>query len=176
MNCFARKSRRDTATSRSRLFYPGLPCGAGPRPAAASQAAHASRRGFLLSGFAFFALAHSSPVSDTLDLLATDLSQGQVVAFLSHFDRGMPGYARFRDLIRALTNQTEVGSSIEITSDTGDDRRRDLELNWILEITRTSPGTRTEHRQGKVRCTFEHRGRSWIITAIDPIDFFAPPR
>jgi hypothetical protein len=108
--------------------------------------------------------------------MATDLSQGEATAFLSHFDRNMPGYARFRQLIRALTDQTEVGSSIEIASDSGDDHRRELELDWILEITSKGVGAFTERRQGKVRCTFEHRGKNWVVTALDPIDFFAPPQ
>ncbi len=101
--------------------------------------------------------------------MATDLSQGEVAAFLSHFDRNMPGYARLRELIRALTDQTEVGNSIEIASDTGDDRRRALELDWTLEMG-------SERRRAKVRCTFERRGKSWLITALDPIDFFQPAR
>lgn len=99
--------------------------------------------------------------------MATDLSQGEVAAFLSHFDRNMPGYARLRELIRALTDQSEVGNSIEIASDKGDDRRRNLELDWTLELG-------SDRRRGKLHCTFERRGKNWIVTALDPIDFFAP--
>jgi hypothetical protein len=125
-----------------------------------------------LAGFAVFAMlaagAQPSPVADVVASLAADLSQGDAFAFLSHFDQKMTGYARLSGMIQALTAQGDVGSSIEITEDTGDDRHRRLALDWILELA-------GERRRGTVRCTFEHRGKRWIITALEPVEFFAPP-
>ena len=123
-----------------------------------------------LAGFAvvamFAAASEPSPVADVVAEFATDLSQGDAPAFLSHFDRNMTGYARLSGLIQALAAQGDVGSSVEITEDAGDDRRRKLALDWILELA-------GDRRRQTVRCTFEHRGKRWKVTAIEPVEFFA---
>ncbi len=84
----------------------------------------------------------------------------------------MPGYAKLRDLVNALLAQGDVGSSIEILRQSGDDRRRDLDLDWILEFTRND--LPTEHRHASLKCALEREGKSWKIVSLDPIDFFRP--
>jgi hypothetical protein len=86
--------------------------------------------------------------------------------FLDRFDRAMPEYAAFRGNIEALTGRAEVGSAIEIVSDSGDQQRRVLELDWVLEIQDQAP------RRQVVKCTIEKRGKTWKFTAVEPIDFF----
>ena len=86
--------------------------------------------------------------------------------FLDHFDNSMPGYAALRDEVEALVTRAEVGSSIEILSDRGDEHKRALELDWILEIEDQTP------RRKIVKCTIEREKKEWKITALEPVDFF----
>jgi hypothetical protein len=133
----------------------------------------------LVSALLFAAFAHAGDTETPADLvarLATDLSQGGAAAFLANFDKQMPGYARFSELIRALSEQAEIGCSIEILKDTGDARRRNVELDWILELTGPQPDSPVARREQTVRCTLELQGKHWVVTSIEPIEFFAPPR
>lgn len=86
----------------------------------------------------------------------------------------MPGYDRLADYARALCDQDDVASSIDISKETGDDRRRELVLDWTLQLSGKTD-SRVEQRERSVRCTFEHRKKRWLVTAFDPIDFLAPP-
>jgi hypothetical protein len=115
-------------------------------------------------------------VSDLFAAIATDLSQSDSSAFMSHFDSNMPGYDRLYQFISALCNQDDVGSAIDILKETGDDRQRAVELDWTLEIDVGKQAyARVEHRQEKVKCKLERRGKHWVVTALDPIAFFTPP-
>jgi hypothetical protein len=86
--------------------------------------------------------------------------------FLDHFERTMPGYATLRGYVEALVARAEVGSAIEIVSDSGDERKRVLELDWVLEVQDQRP------RRHVLKCTIEKRGKSWKFTSLDPVDFF----
>ena len=111
----------------------------------------------------------AQPPKDVLDLfrdMAEALSANEPGDFLDHFDRKMPGYAMLRDEVRALLDQSEVGSSIEIVTDEGNDRQRTLQLDWLLQIDRESP------RRQIVKCRIERQGRRWKIVSLDPIEFF----
>ena len=117
------------------------------------------------------------PVRELFAEIATDLSQSDSSAFISHFDSKMSGYDRLYELIRALCNQDDVGSAIDILKDAGDDHQRAVELDWTLEI---SVGKETdspvERRQEKVHCKLERHKKRWVVTALEPIAFFAPPK
>lgn len=86
--------------------------------------------------------------------------------FLDRFDSAMPGFATLRDEVEELVARAEVGSAIEIATETGDENRRVLELDWVLEIQDKPP------RRKVVQCTVEKRGKDWKITSLEPIDFF----
>lgn len=136
-----------------------------------------SRRSVLAAGAALqlLAQAQAPPGAEIATDLAAALSRGDAIGFLSRFDRSMPGYARFRDLIEALLNQNEVGSSVEVLKDEGGGDRRTLELDWILEIAGKQPDSPGGRRHETVHCTLERKGRRWLITSIEPASFFAPP-
>jgi hypothetical protein len=87
-------------------------------------------------------------------------------AFLEKFDPAMPGFAALRDQIDALVARAEVGTAIEVVTDEGDDHKRELQLDWVLEITDQRP------RRQIVKCTIERVKGAWKFTALDPIDFF----
>lgn len=86
--------------------------------------------------------------------------------FLDRFDPSMPGYAELRDDVEALVAVARVGSAIEIIVDDGDDRKRSLELDWVLEVEDRQP------RRQVLKCTIERRGKKWAITSLEPLDFF----
>jgi hypothetical protein len=86
--------------------------------------------------------------------------------FLDHFDRSMPGFATLRDEVEALVARAEVGSTIDVVSDSGDNHRRRIELDWVLEIQDQAP------RRKVIKCTIEKRGKSWKFTSLEPLDFF----
>ncbi len=86
--------------------------------------------------------------------------------FLDRFDRQMPQYAAMRANIEELVARAEIGSAIEIVSDSGDDRRRVMELDWILEIQDKAP------RRQVLKCTIEKLGKNWKFVALEPVDFF----
>jgi hypothetical protein len=65
-----------------------------------------------------------------------------------------------------LAGRAEVGSAIEIVSDSGDEHRRALELDWVLEIQDQRP------RRQVLKCTIEKHGRNWKFTSLEPVEFF----
>src|SRR5579864_4545861 len=86
--------------------------------------------------------------------------------FLEHFDSGMPKYAELRDEIETLVERAEVASAIEIVSDEGDGSKRQLELDWFLEVQDQRP------RRAILKVTIEKRKKAWKITWLEPVEFF----
>ncbi len=120
--------------------------------------------------------AWAEPPADALDFLssaASALVDDDPAAFLDHFDRNMPEYATLREEIEGLLAAYDVGSTIEVVSDEGDDKKRSLALDWLLLTNEkaASHGDRATRRR-IVKCSIERRGKKWKITSLDPIDFF----
>jgi hypothetical protein len=91
-------------------------------------------------------------------------------AFLDQFDPKMPKYEKLRDEIQELFGMAqEIGSTIDVISDEGDDQKRMLELDWLLKIDNAEP------RRQIVKCQVEKQGKKWRITALDPVEFFRGP-
>ena len=138
-----------------------------------------TRRALLLAPLLLPLAAGSAadPAQEVVDLItsaAASLSAGNAAAFLAAFDRAMPGYETLRANITALERQAEVQSSIDLVENEGDDRRRSLELDWILRIRREQEAT-PGRRQQRVKCRVEKSGKKWRIIALEPLEFFAPP-
>jgi hypothetical protein len=88
-------------------------------------------------------------------------------AFLDQFDRKMPQYEKLRDEIRELFGLAqEIGSTVDVISDEGDDDQRTLELDWLLRIDTGEP------RRQIVKCRVEKQGKKWKITGLEPVEFF----
>jgi hypothetical protein len=88
-------------------------------------------------------------------------------AFLDQFDRQMPQYEKLRDEIQELFGLTqEIGSTIDVITDEGDDSKRTLQLDWLLKIDIDEP------RRQIVKCQVEKQGKKWKITALEPVEFF----
>ena len=99
-------------------------------------------------------------VSEALANLDTD-------AFLDQFDRQMPEYDKLRDEIRDLVGTAqEIGSTIDVITDEGDEQKRTLELDWLLKIDNQEP------RRRVVKCRVEKQGKKWRITTLEPLELF----
>ena len=118
-------------------------------------------------------LAWEDPPKDVIEFfrsvaaaLGDAHEDGNAGAFLDHFDKSMPGYVEFADRIESMTGAGDVSTSIDFVNIDGDDRKRTIELDWLLQCE----GERA--RRALITCTVEKRGKSWKITAIAPIAFF----
>jgi hypothetical protein len=123
------------------------------------------------------AWAADSPAQQVLDLfteLASSLASGDSAAFLAKFDRKMPGYEKLRENITALTKQADVTSYVDLAKNEGDGQKREVEVNWKMQIRRGQDATSGPPREQTLRCTVEKQGQSWKVIALTPIDFFAP--
>jgi hypothetical protein len=90
--------------------------------------------------------------------------------FLDQFDKKMPQYEKLRDQIQDLFGMAqEIGSTIDVITDQGDERKRMLELDWLLKIDNAEP------RRQIVKCQVEKQGKKWKITALEPVEFFRGP-
>lgn len=88
-------------------------------------------------------------------------------AFLDQFDRKMPEYDKLRDEIQELLGMAqEIGSTVDVITDEGDDQKQTLELDWLLKIDNDEP------RRQIVKCQVEKQEKKWKITALEPVGFF----
>jgi len=114
-------------------------------------------------------LAALKAVADATAALVNDDAQG----FLDQFDRNMPAYPTLRTEVEGLLNANSVGSTVDVITNDGDDRKRTLELDWVLVLSEKSSTSRgSETRRGIVKCQIEHTGKTWKITALEPVEFF----
>ena len=136
-----------------------------------------TRRALLLVPLAARLRADSAQqVWDLVTSMAAALSAGDASAFLRAFDAAMPGYEALRAGVTALLREAEVQSSIELVEEEGDDRSRAVELDWLVHIVSRQDGAVAERRRERVKCRVEKSGKKWRIAALEPLEFFAPPR
>ncbi|HTM47091.1 MAG TPA: hypothetical protein VL285_00315 [Bryobacteraceae bacterium] len=133
------------------------------------------RRSFLLLTAATAWADVEQELSDLVAAMASGLSEGNAAAFLKTVDASLPGYESFAANVRGLVAQNALSSSIEIVKQDGDNRGRNLELDWLLEITGTDGSRNFVRRQDTVKVRLERRKGRWRVTAIEPRGFFAPP-
>ena len=121
-------------------------------------------------------LGWAEPAADVLDLFreaAEALANDDANAFLAKFDRNMAGYAALRDEVVGLLAAHDVGSTIEVVNDEGDNQKRSLDLDWLLVIgEKNSDSGKKETRRQVLKCRIERQGKQWKITALEPVDFF----
>jgi len=95
---------------------------------------------------------------------------------LAAFDPKMPGYDQLRANVDALVQQGDVVSSAELVGSEGDDRRRSLELDWVLSVAHPDTAIILFRRHERVKCQVERQGKGWRIVALEPIEFLAPEK
>jgi hypothetical protein len=107
--------------------------------------------------------------------MASALSDANPGEFLRAIDPSMPGYEGFAANIRALATENAVSSSLEITSQKGDERTQEVELQWLLEIKGIGQSSVALQREGLVKCKLERRKKKWRIVSLEPLNFFNAP-
>lgn len=113
-------------------------------------------------------------VTDLIARAAGALSDSNVPAFMKGIDKAMPDYGKIETQVTALLDQATVGSSVTVRSDKGDDHKRDLELDWFLEIKSREPEGPLVRRHEIIQCEVARRDGKWKIAKIAPLSFFAP--
>lgn len=103
-------------------------------------------------------------------------NRGGAGPFLSFFDPRMPGYETLRANVAALIDQADLQSTLDPVDNDGDDRARNLSVDWQLRLTDPATGVTATRRQEIVKCRVEKQGRKWRIVSLEPLSFFAPPR
>ena len=118
-------------------------------------------------------VAFEDPPKDVIDFFRSAAAafgeahnDGNARAFLEHFDKSMPGYAEFSDQIEAMVGAGDVSTTIDFVNQQGDEKKRTLDLDWLLQFEGERP------KRAVVKCTIEKRGKKWKITSIAPVDFF----
>jgi len=122
------------------------------------------------------AIAIADTAADVLNVFtsaAEGLINDDAASFLDRFDRNMPGYAALQNNVEGLLAAYDVGATIEEITDEGDDRKRTVELDWLLILKQKgATNSPQQTRRQVVKCTVERRGKQWKITALEPVDFF----
>ena len=108
--------------------------------------------------------------------MAAALGAVNVPQFMDAFDKDMPGYAKLKRNVAALTNQAEVSSSIEPLTDQGDDSKRSVELDWYLQVRSLLPDGPVVNRRQVIHCELRKEKKHWKIVALRPMEFFAPAK
>jgi hypothetical protein len=136
-----------------------------------------SRRALLFGAAATLARA-ADPAQDAWEFvtgLAAALERSNASDFLRACDPAMPSYADLRANVAALVAQADAESAIDPVRNEGDDRSRNLEVDWSLHLTARSELLRATDRRSNVKLRIEKRGRVWKAVAIEPVAFFRPP-
>ena len=124
----------------------------------------------------FTSHAFAEPPGDVRNFFRTAaeaLVNDDASEFLGKFDRSLPQYATLRSEIEGLLAAYDVGSSIEVVKDEGDNRKRTLELDWLLvTVEKTANHGSGLSRRQIVKCRIERRGKQWKITGFEPVEFF----
>jgi hypothetical protein len=135
-----------------------------------------TRRVFLTAAGAWPLLADAKQeIFDLFTSMASGLSEGNAGQFLRAFDPSMKGYSEFARNVRALLEQWDVLSAVDVTTESGDEARREVTLDWMLQISNKQDTLRIERRQETVKCQLAKKGK-WRIVALDPMILFDPPK
>lgn len=123
--------------------------------------------------------ARADTHADVVELfaqIASALSDDNAPGFLKGFDAKMPDYDRLKTQITAMLQNGEVANSVEPLSDEGDESRRNVDLDWYLEIrSRTAAGPLVRRRE-EIHCQIAKEGKHWRIVSVKPVTFFDAPQ
>src|SRR5438128_591817 len=110
---------------------------------------------------------------EVITTLAAALGRGDAGEFLSACDSAMPGYETLRASVSALVAQAEVESGIDPAENSGDNRVRNVVVDWQLQLVDRTEVQRVSRRSDNVKLLLQKRGRTWKVGRIEPLGFFA---
>jgi hypothetical protein len=111
-------------------------------------------------------------LSDTLARLASDLSEGNLSAFLRHFSRDFPAREELRYQVAALINAHDLTSSIEIQSSSGDSSRQSARIDWYLAGRSKVDNAIAFQRREIITLELTHQASRWLISKADSLNKF----
>lgn len=117
--------------------------------------------------------------SDAIDVCATmagALSDDNAAGFVKALAPEMAGRDQLAANVRAMMTLSETTSGIDILRNEGDDQKRIVVLDWSLQMKRKGDTVQSERRQAVVTVTVIKTGKKWRVSAIEPLNFFEPPR
>ena len=121
------------------------------------------------------AAAQESPVSRALKDASRALQAENAAAFLSYFDRNrFDEYQRLETYVVALTNQSELASSVQILDRSVEGDVHLLRVDWLLQIRPLNAVGRVENRSEIVSVRLAQDRKRWKIVSLSPVDFYRP--
>ena len=121
------------------------------------------------------AAAQESPVSPRAQRRQPRTPGRNAAAFLSYFDRNrFDEYQRLETYVVALTNQSELASSVQILDRSVEGDVHLLRVDWLLQIRPLNAVGRVENRSEIVSVRLAQDRKRWKIVSLSPVDFYRP--
>ncbi|MDQ6760915.1 MAG: hypothetical protein M3Z32_13765 [Acidobacteriota bacterium] len=123
--------------------------------------------------------AQADTHADVVDLfaqMAAALSDDNAPQFMKLFDRNMPNRGQLETQITALLANAEVASSVELINDEGDERKREVEVDWYLELRSRLRAGPLVQRRSVIQCQLEKQDKHWRVRSLQPVEFFEPSK
>lgn len=106
--------------------------------------------------------------------VAASLSAGDALEALRSFDPTMKGYPRLEAYLTALTGQFFVSSSVDFLSRKREGNKEVLTADWFVQLRSRGDDGPLLRRREQVNVTIDRTGKKPKITALAPLDLFAP--
>lgn len=142
----------------------------------------ALNRRALLSLFAACCAAGAKDQRDvraTIVYVSSALANGNPSDALSFFLKECPGYSTLADYFSAITGGYDIASQVEITDETTEKGRSEVEAMWNLSLTSKAGGV-IDRRGENVKILLNDTGSpgkpDWKIARFDPIALFNPQK
>jgi hypothetical protein len=139
--------------------------------------AHNTARGAALVciAIAFAGADAHDDVMEVVTSMAGALTEVNLPKFMAAFSKDMPEYGTIESNVGAMMNNADVSSSIQPLTEEGDDRARQVDLDWFIEVRSLEQDGPLVRRREVVHCELRKDKKQWKIVALKPLDFFAPP-
>lgn len=115
-------------------------------------------------------------VMELVTTMAGSLIEVNIPQFMAAFDKSMPDYDQLKANVTGLVAQAEVSSDIEPLMESGNDQKRSIDLDWLLQVRSLAQDGPLVRRRQIVHCELEKIKKHWKIVSIKPLDFFAPAK
>lgn len=108
--------------------------------------------------------------------IAAALAEANSQSLDELFQKGKADLDDFRTHARILMDTYLIASTIKPVSNEGNGSRRELVLDWRMELKTRSDELKLEVREGKVKCTLERAKRKrWVVSEWKAEDLFRLP-
>lgn len=111
---------------------------------------------------------------ETITAMAGSLADAEPIAFFDSISRTLPEREVLVRDVRALEQEFEVSSSIEVISQSETDGTATLDLDWYLSLTPRSGIGNLQRRRERLKVEMRREGKTWRVTALQPLSFFSP--